>query len=146
MLVYLDDIWIFSRTLEEHIHHIRKALERLRTAKIYARLHKCEFFKTKVDYLGFDVSPQGIQPNLDKVKAVVEWPQPSSVKDVRSFLGLASFYKRFIEGFSPKASALTDLTKAGNNWAWGDHEEQAFRELKRSLVIAPVLRMPALDR
>ena len=74
VLVYLDDILIFSRTLEEHIQHIRKALERLRIAKIYARLHKCEFFKTKVEYLGFDVSPQGVQPSPDKVKAVVEWP------------------------------------------------------------------------
>ena len=123
VLVYLDDMLIFSRTLEEHIQHIRKALKRLRAAKIYAKLHKCEFFKTKVEYLGFDVSPQGVQPNPNKVKAVVEWPQPSSVKDVRSFLGLASFYRRFIKSFSQKASALTDLTKAGNNWTWGDREE-----------------------
>ena len=74
VLVYLDDILIFSRTLEEHIQHIRKALERLRTAKIYTGLHQYEFFKTKVEFLGFDISPHGVQPSLDMVKAVVEWP------------------------------------------------------------------------
>ena len=113
VLVYLDDILIFSQTLHEHIQHIRIALERLRTAKIYARLHKCEFFRDKKEYLGFDVSIQGVQPSPDKVKAVVEWPQPNSVKDVRSFSGLASFYRRFIMNFSEKVRPLTDLTRAG---------------------------------
>ena len=91
ILVYLDDILIFSKTKEEHLEHIRIALERLRDAKIYTRLHKCEFYKDKVEYLGFDVSARGVQSSPDKVRAVVEWPKPSSVKDVRSFLGLAGF-------------------------------------------------------
>ena len=81
-----------------------------------------------MEYLGFHVSPQGVQPSPDKVKSVVEWPQLTSVRDVRSFLGLASFYRRFIYRFSEKASALTDLTKAGVEWQWGDREERAFRE------------------
>ena len=93
VLVYLDDILVFSSTLEEHIAHIRKALERLRSAKLYARLHKCAFFQRRVEYLGFDVSADGIQPSQEKVKAVVEWPKPQSVRDVRGFLGLASFYQ-----------------------------------------------------
>ena len=146
VLVYLDDILIFSITFSEHIIHIKRAFTTLREAKIYARLHKCEFFKKKVEYLGFDVSPQGVQPSPDKIRAVVEWPQLSSVRDVRSVLGLASFYRRFIRDFSQKASALTDLTKAGCTWTWGDREEQAFRELKRSLVTAPVLKMPNFER
>ena len=79
VLVYLDDIAIFSETPQEHIQHIKRALERLREARIYARLHKCEFFRTKMEYLGFDVSPQGVQPSPNKVKSVVEWPQPTSV-------------------------------------------------------------------
>ena len=110
VLVYLDDILVFSSTLEEHIAHIRKALERLRTAKLYARLHKCAFFQRRVEYLGFDVSAEGIQPSQDKVKAIVEWPKPQSVRDVRGFLGLASFYRRFIKQFSLKARPSTDLT------------------------------------
>ena len=146
VLVYLDDILIFSRTLEDHIQHIRVALGRLRDAKLYGRLHKSEFFKQKVEYLGFDVSPKGVQPSPDKVKAIVEWSPLQSVKDVRSFLGLAGFYRRFIRNFSQKARPLTDLTRAKVQWTWGDPEEQAFRELKRSLVTAPVLHMPDFDR
>ena len=99
ILVYLDDILIFSRTLQEHIRHIRIALERLRTAKFYARLHKCSLFQTRVEYLGFDVSVRGIQPSPEKVKTIVEWPTPKSVKDVRSFSGLAGFYRRVYKGF-----------------------------------------------
>ena len=94
VLVYLDDILVFSSTLEEHIAHIRKALERLRTAKLYARLHKCAFFQRRVEYLGFNVSAESIQPSQDKVKAIVEWPKPQSVRDIRGFLGLASFLQK----------------------------------------------------
>ena len=130
MLVYLDDILIFSKTLQEHIHHIRKALEKLRTAKLYARLHKCSFFQKRVEYLGFDVSAQGVQPSPEKVRTVVEWPRPQSVKDVRSFLGLAGFYRRFIKQFSLKARPLTDLTKDGITWQWTEKEEHAFCDFK----------------
>ena len=91
ILVYLDDILIFSRTLQEHIRHIRIALERLRTAKFDTILHKCSLFQTRVEYLGFYVSVRGIQPSPKKVKKIVEWPTPKSVKDVRSFLDLAGF-------------------------------------------------------
>ena len=145
VLVYLDDILIFSKTLEDHIQHIRRALEKLREAKLYARLHKCAFFQKRVEYLGFDVSQQGIQPSLEKVRTVVEWPSPKSVKDVRSFLGLAGFYRRFIKNFSLKARPLTDLTRDNVPWTWNEREEKAFCELKRSLVVAPVLHMPDFD-
>ena len=145
VLVYLDDILIFSQTLQEHISHIRRALEKLRAAKLYARLHKCSFFQDRVEYLGFDVSAQGVQPSPEKVRTIVEWPPPQSVRDVRSFLGLAGFYRRFIKNFSLKAKALTDLTKDGIVWHWGKDEEQAFCTLKRSLILAPVLRMPNFE-
>ena len=116
VLVYLDDILIFSQTLQEHIRHIRKALEKLRQAKLYARLHKCSFFQERVEYLGFDVSAQGVQPSPEKVRTIVEWPRPQGVKDVRSFLGLAGFYRRFIKQFSSKARPLTDLARDGILW------------------------------
>ena len=145
ILVYLDDILVFSRTKEEHLEHIRTALGRLRDAKIYARLHKCEFYKDKVEYLSFDVSARGVQPSFDKVRAVVEWPKPSSVKDVRSFLGLAGFYRRFIKNFSLKAKPLTELTRDDAVWRWEESQELAFKTLKRSLVTAPVLHMPNFD-
>ena len=116
--VYLDDVSVFSETEEEHLQHVRVALERLWEAKLFARLHKYEFFKSRVEYLGFDVSAQGVQPSPDKVKAVVEWPMPRNVKDVRSFLGLAGFYRRFVRGFSQKARPLTELTKGETPWKW----------------------------
>ena len=116
ILVYLDDILVFSKMKEEHLEHIRIALERLRDPKIYTRLHKCEFFKDKVEYLGFDVLARGVQPSPDKVRAVVEWSKPSSVKDVCSFWVLAGFSRRFIRNFSLKAKPLTELTKDNVTW------------------------------
>ena len=117
----------------------------MRDAKFFIHLHKCLFFHEKVEYLGFDVSRNGVQPCPKTVRTIVEWPQPQSVKDVRSFLGLAGFYRRFIRNFSLKARPLTDLAKDGIRWQWTKTEEQAFRQPKRSLVTAPVLKMPDFE-
>ena len=89
ILVYLDDILIYSRSIGEHWDHLKIALDRPRQAKLYGRLHKCEFLKVKVDYLGFEVSKDGIHASPEKVKAVLDWPRPHSVHDIRAFLGLA---------------------------------------------------------
>ena len=144
--VYLDDILIFSRNLEEHWTHLRWALGRLRDAKLYGRLHKCEFLKDQVDYLGFEVSPGGIQASPEKVRAIIEWPRPKGVHDVRSFLGLASYYRRFVRGFSEMARPLTALTRAGAEWEWSVPQHQAFNRLKAALTTAPVLKLPDFDR
>ena len=118
---------IFNRSIEEHWGHLRQALQRLREAKLYGRLHKCDFLKDRVDYLGFEeVSSEGVHASPEKVKAVVEWPRSHTVHDVRSFLGLASYYRKFIQGFSQIARPLTDLTRAGITWDWNDREEQSF--------------------
>ena len=127
VLVYLDDILVFLQTLEDHIRHIRIALQKMRDAKFFARLHKCSFFQENVEYLGFDVSRNGVQPSPEKVRTTVEWLQPLLVKDVCRFLGLAGFYRRFIRNFSLKVRCLTDLTKDGIRWQWVEIEEQAFR-------------------
>ena len=92
ILAYLDDILIFSESIEEHWEHLCTALERLRKARLYGIIHKCDFLKTRVDYLGYEVSEQGVHASPEKFKAVVNWPRPQSVHDVRSFLGLASYY------------------------------------------------------
>ena len=140
--VYLDDILVYSETLEDHIRHVRQALERLREAKLYGRLHKCEFFRTEVEYLGFDVGTQGIRASPDKVRAVREWPRPEGVRDVRSFLGLAAYYRRFIRHFSQIAAPLTNLTKDKIPFSWTETEDIAFRQLKQALTSAPVLHLP----
>ena len=87
MLVYLDDILIYSRSVEEHWGHLQHALDKLRLARLYGRLHKCEFLKDKVDYLGFEVGHDGIRTSPEKVRAILDWPRPQSVHDVRSFWG-----------------------------------------------------------
>ena len=111
ILVYLDDILIYSRAVAEHWGHLRCALDKLHRAKLYGRLHKCEFLKDKVDYLGFEVERDRIRTSPEKVKAVLDWHRPQSVHGIRSFLGLASYYRKFIRGFSQLAKPLTDLTR-----------------------------------
>ena len=126
ILVYLDDILIFSESVEEHWEHLRMALGRLREARLYGRVHKCEFLKSRVEYLGYEVSEKGVHASPEKVKAVVNWPRPQSVHDVRSFLGLASYYRRFIHGFSQIAGPLTELTRSKAKWRWDKAQENSF--------------------
>ena len=109
--VYLDDIFVFSKTLEEHVSHVSTTLERLRTAKLYGRLHKCDFFKSTVEYLGFEISSNGITSSEEKVKAILDWPQPSKVRDICGFLVLSNYYRRFIQNYSKIVKPLTDLTR-----------------------------------
>ena len=96
VLVFLDDILIYSRTKEEHLRHIKAVLDRLRSEKFFGRLPKCDFFRTEVEYLGFDVGKDGIKPSLSKVKAILDWPTLETIIDVMSFLGFCSFYRKFI--------------------------------------------------
>ena len=96
ILVYLDDILIYSSLIEEHWDHLKRALEKLRQAKLYGRLHKCEFLKDKVDYLGFGVSANGNNASPEKVKAILDWLRPQTVHEIPSFLVLASYYRKFI--------------------------------------------------
>ena len=99
-----------------------------------------------MEYLGFDISARGVEPSQSKIDAVASWPRPTSVKDVRSFLGLASFYRRFVKGFSQIARPLTDLTRDTVEWHWSEQEERAFNQLKQALVSAPILRFPDFSR
>ena len=116
IIVYLDDILIYSRSMGKHWDHLWIAVDRLGRAKLYGHLNKCEFLKDKVDYLGFEVRQGGIHASPEEVKAVLDWPRPQSVHDIRSFLGLASYYREFIKGFSQIAKPLTDLTREKVTW------------------------------
>ncbi|GBG66824.1 hypothetical protein CBR_g70702 [Chara braunii] len=109
VLIYLDDILVYSRTFDEHIVHLRVVLNRLRLAKYKANLDKCEFARQELEYLGHFVTPKGIRPLADKIQAIVDWPEPRCTTDVRSFMGLAGYYQRFVESYSKVAAPLSRL-------------------------------------
>jgi hypothetical protein len=142
VVVYFDDILIYSKTLEEHAEHIQQVLNVLRKEKLYANLEKCTFCTDQVVFLGFVVSGQGIQVDESKVAAIKEWPTPENVSQVRSFHGLAGFYRRFVKDFSTIAAPLNELTKKGVAFEWKEQQENAFQELKKRLTEAPLLVLP----
>ena len=145
VLVYLDDILIYGRSMGEHWDHLRNALDKLHPAKLFGRLHKCEFLKEQVGYLGFEIGRDGIRTSPEKVKAILDWPRPQSTHDIRSFLGLASYYRNFVRGFLQLAKPLTDLTRAKVDWKWGNTEENSFLVLKAAMATSPVLRLPGFE-
>lgn len=142
VLVFLDDILIYSKTLEEHERHVRKVLEVLRKEKLYAKESKCEFFRTEVEFLGHMVGRDGVRMMEDKVKAVADWPEPKNVRDVRAFLGTTGYYRKFIKDFSRIASPLSELTKETVKFSWGHAQQKAFVELKQAMQTGPVLVLP----
>ena len=145
VIVYLDDILIFSKSPEEHEQHLRTVLSVLRQEKLYAKASKCEFFESKTEFLGHIISDQGILPDPKKLQAIEEWPAPKTVTEIQSFLGLANFYRRFIRNFSHIAAPLTSLTKKDHPYNWTSVEETAFQDLKTALISAPVLAAPDPD-
>ena len=142
VIVFLDDILIYSKSLDDHERHVREVLEILRKQKLYAKESKCELFKEEVEFLGHIVGRSGIRMMEDKVKAVREWPTPTKATDVRSFLGTAGYYRRFIKDFSSIAAPLTDLTKDYVKFDWRKEQQGAFDRLKASIVEGPVLILP----
>ena len=142
VLCFLDDILIYSRTEEEHLQHVRAVLRRLKERKLYGKLSKCEFMQREVEFLGHRIGADGLRVAPDKVSGVREWPQPMSVTEVRSFLGLANFYRRFVAGYARIAMPLTELTKDNVPFVWGSDQQQAFDQLKAALCSAPVLVIP----
>jgi len=121
-------------------------LQQLRKHQLYAKVSKCDFFRKQLEYLGHDVSAQGIKVSPSKIEAIREWPTPTSVRQVRSFVGLANFYRKFIKGFSAIAKPLTELTKKDIPFQWGTEQAKAMNELKRALCTAPVLLLPDLTK
>jgi hypothetical protein len=146
MLVFLDDIFIFSKTEEEHLLHLREVLTVLREQRLFLKPSKCEWMKTEVEFLGHRIGRDGLSVDPHKVDAVRQWPAPGDVSGVRSFLGLAGYYRRFLESYSQIALPLTELTKDDVAWAWDEPQKAAFEKLKVMLSSAPVLQLanPAL--
>ena len=144
--VYLDDILVFSETFEKHLEHLQQVIERLTVAGLKLKPSKCHFICQKVEYLGHLITPSGIHPNPNRVKAVREFPVPQSVREVRQFLGVASYYRRFIRGFAKTAQPLHALTQKGAPFEWTQSCQNAFEELKSHLTESPLLAYPDFDK
>ncbi|KAA0059819.1 pol protein [Cucumis melo var. makuwa] len=129
-------------TEAEHEEHLHQVLETLRANKLYAKFSKCAFWLKKINFLGHVVSSEGVSMDPTKIEAVTSWPQPSTVSEIRSFLGLADYYKRFVEDFSRIANPFTQLTRKGTPFVWSPACESSFQELKQKLVSARVLTVP----
>jgi hypothetical protein len=144
-LVYIDDIIIFSSTVQGHFQRLVEVFERLRSAGLEVKPSKCHLFRRSVDYLGHIVSKQGIQTDPGKTENVTNWHAPNNVKELRQFLGLASYYRRFVKNFALIAAPLHRLTEKAKAWSWTPEYEQAFNALKERLTTAPILAFPQFD-
>ena len=144
--VYLDDILVFSETYENHLVHLRQVLERFKAAGLKLKPSKCHFISQTVEYLGHLITPQGISPNPNQVSSIKEFPTPKSLKEVRQFLGLASYYWKFIWSFAKIAHPLHSLTQKDAIFQWSPECQQAFQHLKDALISPPVLTYPNFSK
>ena len=142
VVVFVDDILIYSQSEWEHEHHLRIVLQLLRDHQLYAKFSKCDFWLTEARFLGHVVSASGVLVDPEKVEAVMSWERPKSVFEIRSFLGLAGYYRRFIEDFSRLATPMTRLNWKDFKFDRDDRCEEAFQELKRRLTSTPILINP----
>ncbi|BHF71978.1 hypothetical protein SprV_0401504000 [Sparganum proliferum] len=141
-LIYLDDVIVFGKTITQHNDNLRAVLLALREAGFTLNPQKCQFLREKVNYLGHEVSPSGIKVSAEKAGAILTWPTPNSTTEVRSFIGLASYYRRFIRNFAGIARPLHRLTEKGREFRWTDECQAAFDELRTRLSRAPILMLP----
>ncbi|CAN6708067.1 unnamed protein product [Malus baccata var. baccata] len=146
VVVYIDDIVVYSKTLEEHVEHLRIVFKTLREHELYVKKEKCSFATKEVEFLGHKINEGKLMMEKGKIKAIQEWEPPTKVLTLRSFLGLANYYQRFIKGYSAIAAPLTDLLKKNKAWEWTDRCQEAFERLKKALMEEPVLRLPDLSK
>jgi hypothetical protein len=142
VVVYFDDILIYSKNLNEHLDHLRNVLSVLRSEQLYANLKKCTFCMEKIVFLGYIVIAQGIEMDEEKVKAIRDWLTPKLVSEVRSFHGLASFYRRFVKDFSTIAAPLTEIVKKSVGFKWNDEQDEAFNARIRIICSLSAFNAP----
>lgn len=142
LLIYLDDVVVFSGTIKEHLDRLKEVFERLRQAGLKLKPSKCELFKTQVKYLGHIVSGNGVSTDPDKVEAIKYWPVPTTVTEVRAFLGMTGYYRRFIAGYADIARPLHKLTSKKVEFCWDQETHTSFQTLKQKLIEAPILGYP----
>ena len=146
VVVFIEDILVYSKDRESHDTHLRVVLEILRKEQLYAKLSKCEFWLTEVSFLGHIVSKEGIRVDPKKIEVVVEWKPPRNVTEVRSFLGLAGYYRRFVKGFSMITAPMTRLLQKNVKYEWSEKCQGSFENLKAFLTEAPVLTQPTCGK
>lgn len=146
VFVYLDDIIIISEDFDQHLDILQKIFDRLATANLTLSRDKCQFCRSELRYLGYIVDKQGLRVDPDKVSAILNIPTPHTVSELRRFLGMASWYRRFIQDFSTLSSPLTDLLRKNRKWQWTENCQQAFQRLKECLVSAPILTCPDFEQ
>jgi hypothetical protein len=139
--VYMDDILIYTPTLVEHRKIVREVLQRLQDHDLYLKPEKCEFEKQEIEYLGMIIRPGEVCMDPGKVSAVRDWPTPTTLRDVRAFIGFSNFYRRFIKDFSSIARPLHDLTKKDVPWHWHAEQQHAFDTLKEKFCQEPILKV-----
>ena len=145
VLVFLDDILVYSENEEEHEEHLRLTLQFLREHQLYTKVSKCDFYRDRIQYLGHVISKEGISVDPEKIVAIMNWPTPRNVTYVRSFMGAIGYYRRFIKGFLKVAHAITSLQKKGIKFEWTSRCEESFEQLKNILTSAPVLKVVDLE-
>ena len=137
--VYLDEILNFSKTAEEHLHHIKTVLQILQENKLYCKLKKYEFNKTELRFVGHIVGAKGIRVDPEKISAVTDWPAPHHVHELRKFLGFTNYFRKFLQGYSQRTGPLTKLLRKNAAYEWDKTCQDSFEQLKRDLTSAPIL-------
>jgi hypothetical protein len=146
VLVFFDDILVYSTTWEDHLHHLELVLNLLSQDRWQIKLSKCSFARQQISYLGHVVSHQGVATHPAKIDVVTSWPTPTNCKELRGFLGLAGYYRKFVRHFGILAKPLTTLLKKHTLFVWTNEHDQAFQALKSALSFASVLALPNFTR
>jgi len=144
--VFIDNVLVGMETEERHDEIVEEILKRLEENNLYIKLDKCVWKARKIGFLGVVIGPDGIEMKKEKVEGVLSWSQPKNVKDVRKFLGLANYYRRFIKDFAQVTRPMNMLMRKDEKWTWGDSQQKAFEELKQIVTTKPVLVAPDLDK
>ena len=146
VIIYIDDILVYLKTVEEHEEHLEKVFQKLRSNKLYVKGDKCDWGKLRIKFLGHELTQGGVMVDDQKIKAILEWEKSKTTKGLRSFLGLASYYRKFVRDFAKIAKPLSDLLKKSVSEIWDEHSYRAFGELKRRLTSAHVLKFPEFKK